>query len=91
VYFSWDARKAASNVRKHGVQFEEAATVFADPLALIVEDAVYADRSVIVGQSAAGRLLLAVFMEVHEDSIRIISARLATKRERRQYEDGEQA
>ena len=78
-------------MRKHGVTFEEAATVFADPLALIVEDARHAERALIVGESVLGRLLVTVFIEVKGDEVRIISARRATKHERRRYEEGEQA
>jgi uncharacterized DUF497 family protein len=51
VRFTWDPRKAAANVWKHGVSFEEAATVFADPLALAVEDAVDAGRTLLIGMS----------------------------------------
>ena len=61
--FSWDARKAAANHRKHGVTFEEATTVFADPLALIVGDPMHADRGVIIGESALRRTLVTVFAE----------------------------
>ena len=88
--FTWDEHKAASNLRKHGVSFEEAVTVFADPLALIVEDARHVERSLIVGESVAGGILVTVFAEIHEDEIRIISARHATNHERRRYEDGEE-
>jgi len=90
VYFSWDPGKAALNLRKHGVAFEDAATVFVDPLALIVEDLRHADRSLIVGQAVSGRILLTVFVEAREGEVRIISARRATKHERRHYEDGEE-
>lgn len=88
VRFTWDFRKAASNLKKHGVSFEEAATVFADPLAVVVEDALYAERAVLIGESGRQRLLFAVFVELAEDSIRIISARRATSHERRRYEEG---
>lgn len=88
VRVSWDTKKAASNLSKHGVSFEEAATVFADALAIVTDDAVHAERSILVGVSAKQRVLLTVFIEVSEDEIRIISARKATKHERRQYEEG---
>ena len=88
--FTWDEHKAASNLRKHGVSFKEAVTVFADPLALIVEDARHVERSLIVGESVAGGILVTVFAEIHEDEIRIISARYATNHERRRYESGEE-
>jgi len=87
--FRWDPRKAASNVRKHGVTFEEASTVFGDPRALIFDDEVELDRSVIVGHSLTQRLLVAVFVEIRQDAIRIISARRASKHERSRYEQGQ--
>lgn len=88
--FAWDPRKAHSNWAKHGVAFEEAVTVFADPLAVIAPDEKEPDRSQIIGESLTGRTLFTVFIEVNhaEEEIRIISARLATKRERRAYQEG---
>jgi uncharacterized DUF497 family protein len=89
--FSWDARKAASNRRKHGVSFEEAATAFGDPLSLTVADPDHAadeERFLLLGQSERQRLLVVVHAE-HGDEIRIISARPATRRERQSYEEGE--
>jgi len=86
VRFSWDPRKAESNVRKHGVTFEEATTVFADPLAMVITDAIHAGRTLIIGESIGRRVLLTVFVERHEGQIRIISARRATNHERRNYE-----
>ena len=88
VRFTWDPRKAASNVRKHGVTFEEAASVFAHPLALSVEDALDHTRTLLVGVSTRMRIVVAVYAEVDEDTIRIISARRATSHERRHYEEG---
>jgi uncharacterized protein len=87
VDFSWDERKAASNLKKHGVPFEEAATVFADPLALAIEDALESERTLLLGMSDRLRLLLVVHVELDESSIRIISARRPTSRERRRYEE----
>lgn len=84
--FSWDERKAASNLKKHGVSFDEAATVFADPLALAIEDALEPERTLLLGMSNRQRLLLVVHVELDESSIRIISARRATSHERRRYE-----
>jgi len=89
VRCEWDARKAELNERKHGVAFEEAATVFADPLAVIVEDESHPENARIIGESLAGRILLVVFVEREEDLLRIISARRATRHERRRYEEGE--
>lgn len=88
VHFVWDPKKAASNAGKHGVSFSEAVTVFEDPLALVVEDDLYADRAIIVGQSEKLRILVTVFVELSEDTTRIISARRATSHERRRYEEG---
>jgi uncharacterized DUF497 family protein len=90
VRFTWDPRKAASNVRKHGVSFEEASTVFADRHARIAEDAVHPDRALIVGESIARRILVTVYVEIEADETRIISARKASRPERRVYEEGEE-
>ncbi len=79
--FTWDSRKAAINVRKHGIPFEEAATVFADPLALAIEDAIDPGRTVLVGMSERQRVLLTVYTDIDEDEVRIISARRATSHE----------
>ena len=87
--FAWDERKADANARKHGVNFEEASTVFLDPLALIVEDPGHPENARIIGLSAARRILLVVFVERDEDALRLISARRATQHERRRYEEGE--
>jgi len=88
VRFTWDPRKAASNVRKHRVTFDEAASVFADPLALAVEDGVDPTRTLLIGLSERMRVLVTVYAEIGEDTIRIISARRATSHERRPYEEG---
>jgi len=63
-------------------------TVFADPLALVVADALYRDRAVLIGQSEKQQLLVTVFVELSENWVRIISARRATSHERKQYEEG---
>jgi uncharacterized DUF497 family protein len=78
-------------VAKHGVAFDEATTVFADPLAVIFDDEEHSQdeiREIIVGHSILERLLLVSFTQRDEDIVRIISARKATKRERRDYEEG---
>jgi uncharacterized DUF497 family protein len=88
VQFEWDEGKAKANAKKHGVNFEEATSVFADPLAAIFIDETHSDeelREILVGHSAEGRLLMVSFTERGE-AVRIISARQATKRERRDYE-----
>lgn len=86
--FVWDPRKAAGNKRKHHISFEEAATVFADPLALIVTEPNYPERAIIIGLSGSERILFCVYAEIHDDEIRIISARQASDHERREYEEG---
>jgi uncharacterized protein len=87
--FEWDAKKAKSNLVKHGVNFEEASTVFGDPGSLTIPDPVHSaveKRFVIIGSSHSGKLLVVVHTE-RGDNIRIISARVASKRERRSYEE----
>jgi uncharacterized DUF497 family protein len=87
--FEWDEAKAAQNAQKHGVTFDEARTVFADPLAGIGPDPDHSsraeDRELIAGQSSQSRLLPVSFIE-HGDVVRIISARPLTRNERRFYE-----
>jgi uncharacterized protein len=89
ITFAWDDAKAASNVRKHGLSFHEAITVFLDPLAIILEDSTAAgeQRQVIIGRSLRLRTVLAVFVERGE-TVRIVTAREATKHEKRRYEEG---
>ena len=89
MLFEWDPSKAAANKRKHGVSFEEAAECFQDPLALILEEPRYPDRSILIGASLRQRLVLTVFVERDAAVIRIGRARRATVRERRKYEDGD--
>ena len=86
--FTWDLRKEAINVRKHGVSFDEAVSVFDDASRLERLDAAHAwieDRRVTTGWSAKGRLLTVITSECGPESPRIISARRATKRERDAY------
>jgi len=87
--FEWDRRKATSNLSKHGVSFEEALTVFGDSLARIFDDedhSIEEQREIIIGHSDKERLLVVCFAAQGE-SVRIFSARKATKRERRDYEE----
>lgn len=88
--FEWDPAKAASNLQKHGVSLAEAATVFFDPLSITVPDPLHSvgeQRFVITGLSYQHRHLVVVH-SVRGDRIRIISARLATPSERKNYESG---
>jgi uncharacterized protein len=88
--FEWDPRKAAANHRKHGVSFDEAATAFADPFGIVVDDPRHsADeaRVVLLGHPESSRLLAVMFTE-RGDRIRLLSARKATRREHRHYEEG---
>jgi uncharacterized DUF497 family protein len=88
LQFTWDPAKAAANLRKDGVSFEDASTVFRNPLAKVLPDPTHSEehRSLIIGHSARGRLLLVVFTET-DQGIRLISARDASARERREYEE----
>ncbi|MBI3447346.1 MAG: BrnT family toxin [Acidobacteria bacterium] len=86
--FAWDTEKAESNRRKQGVAFEEALTVFADPLARIHQEQHHSpgeSREIIVGHSMRGRLLLVCFTE-RRTGVRLISARRVTRRERKDFE-----
>jgi uncharacterized DUF497 family protein len=87
MLFEWDPRKAAANLAKHGVSFDEGSTVFGDPLAGTIGDPVHsADeaRFITIGRSDQDRVIVVVHTD-REDKIRIISARPATRRERRTY------
>ena len=84
-----DEDKAVANASKHGVPFAEAITVFGDPVALIVDDPGRPENARIVGVSLAQRVLLVVFVERDGDVVRVISARRATRHERRRYEEGQ--
>jgi uncharacterized protein len=86
--FEWDESKADANLKKHGVSFEEAKTVFDNPMAIIFDDEAHSideQREIIIGHSRKNRLLLVSFTE-RSNSIRIISVRTVTRREREDYE-----
>jgi uncharacterized DUF497 family protein len=87
VEFEWDANKAASNITKHDVSFDEARTVFGDPLEMMISDDAHLGeaRFVSMGRSESGRLIVVAYTE-QDERVRIISARTATPKERRQYE-----
>jgi uncharacterized DUF497 family protein len=90
VRFEWNALKAAANLRKHGVSFDEAASVFFDPLSATGDDPDHSldeRRFVTFGTSSSGRLLVVAHAQP-DDAIRLITARLATRAERKLYEEG---
>ena len=87
--FQWDERKAESNVKKHGVSFHEAATVFGDPLAITFHDPEHSDaeyRFLTFGLSRSSRLLVVAHSDRYR-RVRIINARLLTRHERKIYEE----
>jgi hypothetical protein len=87
--FSWSREKAVANIRKHGIGFLEARTVFGDPLSLAIPDSAHSieeQRWLLLGCSSKGRLLVVAHSEDGDD-IRIINARRATRQERRMYEE----
>jgi len=89
LVFEWDPRKERANVAKHGVTFDEASTVFQDALSVTIGDPLHSEdeeRFVLIGHSHRGRLLVLVHTE-RGDRIRIITARPATAKERRTYEE----
>ncbi len=84
----WDLKKAAANVRDHGIEFSHTATVLDDPMGITVEDRRHGEqRFVTVGSDLLGRILLVVYAYSGEDEIRLVSARKATPKERRIYEE----
>ena len=89
--FTWDENKAAANIIDHrGITFDEASTVFDDRLARIFDDEIHSfdeRREIIIGHSIKNRLLLVCFTERPGEIIRIISARLPTRKERKKYEE----
>jgi hypothetical protein len=91
IVFEWDPRKAQTNLSKHRVNFQAAASVFADELLVSLPDAAHNERWITLGKDASGRLLVVVHTWSDTNStsasVRIISARPATRHERRQYEN----
>jgi len=92
MQFKWDESKNRANFKKHGIWFEEAQTVWSDPHSVEFYDPTHSvseDRFMRIGHSTAESLLLVIFCERNSgDMVRIISARIATSRERQQYEEG---
>lgn len=90
VRLEWNPKKASGNLHKHHISFDEAGTVFNDDLALIFPDedhSVDEVREIIIGHSIKNQILIVVFTERKPDTIRIISARLATRQEIKSYEE----
>ena len=85
--YQWDKNKATSNLKKHGIEFADAVSVFSDELAITIPDNRFdEERFVTIGTDVFGRILVIVFTWRSEE-IRLISARLAERRERKQYEE----
>lgn len=94
MLFEWDRKKASRNIKKHGIAFEEAQTVFVDPYALVLPDEEHSDqeaREIVIGYSGKNRILLVNFIERVYHVIRLISARRATPLERQDYEENVQS
>ncbi|MBM4306196.1 MAG: BrnT family toxin [Deltaproteobacteria bacterium] len=86
----WDNKKGAANIRNHGIEFSHAATVLDDPMAITIEDTRHTEqRFITIGSDLLGRVLVVVYSYSGEEEIRLISARKATPRERRIYEQKE--
>jgi uncharacterized DUF497 family protein len=88
--FEWHLQKGARNLKKHGVSFDEASTVFNDPLARIFDDPDHSTtepREIIIGHSIIGRIIMVSFIEKETGLVRIISARQTTNKERADYEE----
>ena len=87
--FEWDKNKAERNERKHGISFSEATTIFGDPLEITISDPEHSSgeyRFLSIGKSSMGNILVVSYTERENNRIRIISARMATNREQRNYE-----
>jgi uncharacterized protein len=92
LLFEWDKKKARHNIEVHGISFDEASTAFRDPLSRTIADPLHSkgeERLVLIGESLKRRLLVVVHAE-RGDRVRIISARLATNKERLRYEENEE-
>ena len=88
IRFEWDPAKDVSNIEKHGISFEEAATIFGDPLSITIDDPDHSTteiRLLTLGISVQNRLIVVIHTD-RAETIRLISARIATPRERRNYE-----
>jgi uncharacterized DUF497 family protein len=88
--FTWDPKKAEANLAKHGVSFDEGSTAFLDPLASLFADEDHSfseQRQIAVGYSTVGQLLLVSFVDIGDNTLRILSTRRATRRERKNHEE----
>jgi uncharacterized DUF497 family protein len=88
--FEWDPEKARRNLARHGVSFDEASSAFADPLSLTIDDPDHSQgehRLLLLGETYSGKLVVVAHL-ADDETVRIISARLAERHERRTYEDG---
>jgi uncharacterized DUF497 family protein len=89
--FTWDPKKASENIKKHKITFDEAVSVFHDPLAKITDDpdhSIDEERFLLIGHSSRENLLIVVHVYKEEvETIRIVSARKATKKEKRDFEE----
>ncbi len=85
--FVWDPSKATANLKKHGVSFDEAVTAFEDPLGAYYPDSLHDDRFILIGHSEPLHLLYVVHAQIEQDTVRVISARKATKNEKAHYEN----
>ncbi len=93
IDFAWDTSKAESNIRKHGVSFDEASTVFSDPFELTISDPDHSHgeyRFLSIGRSERDRLLVVSYTERRPNTIRLISARVASRPERQTYDSRSQ-
>ena len=90
MIYEWDSKKAAENQRKHGVSFDEASSVFLDPLALTFDDPDHSlneRRFITIGMTSSQRLVFVAHVDKDDDRIRIISARETTRREAYDYQE----
>ena len=90
LVFSWDPKKSQSNKKKHGISFEEAQSCFFDPMHILIDDPDHSfeeHRMILIGMSVKSRLLVVVHAEIENDEVRLISARKATRKERKSYEE----
>jgi len=89
LIFEWDEKKAIANIKKHGISFEEASTAFADDLSITIDDPLHSkdeNRLILIGKSKRFNTLVVVHIE-RGKAIRIISARKATRKEQKYYEE----